>query len=117
MLQDLGIEGSILGHVGDGNFHTLIATTPGDDRAQHFSEQLNQRALALGGTVSGEHGIGLAKRKYMAEEHGPAVAWIPVRVVLEGEPAVYPLDLVLGRGLRHPEDRVVVAFGGSPHGR
>jgi D-lactate dehydrogenase (cytochrome) len=76
MLQELGLEGSILGHVGDGNFHTLIATERADDRAVRFSERLNQRALALGGTVTGEHGIGLVKRKYMLEEHGPAVAWM-----------------------------------------
>ncbi|HYF63099.1 MAG TPA: FAD-linked oxidase C-terminal domain-containing protein, partial [Herpetosiphonaceae bacterium] len=76
MLAELGLEGSILGHVGDGNFHTLIATKPEDDRAERFAARLNKRALALGGTVSGEHGIGLVKRGYMLDEHGPAVEWM-----------------------------------------
>ncbi|HEY1015963.1 MAG TPA: FAD-linked oxidase C-terminal domain-containing protein [Herpetosiphonaceae bacterium] len=76
MLDELGLEGSILGHVGDGNFHTLIASERGDERARRFAEQLNLRALALGGTVSGEHGVGLVKRPYMAEEHGPALEWM-----------------------------------------
>lgn len=76
MLQELGLEGSILGHVGDGNFHTLIATSLDDDRAQRFSARLNHRALELGGTVSGEHGVGLVKRPYMREEHGAAVDWM-----------------------------------------
>jgi D-lactate dehydrogenase (cytochrome) len=76
MLDEFALEGSIVGHVGDGNFHTLIATRPEDDRAQRFAARLNQRALALGGTVSGEHGIGLVKRAYLSEEHGPAAAWM-----------------------------------------
>ncbi len=76
MLQELDLAGSILGHVGDGNFHTIIAMQPGDDRAQRYVEYLNQRALALGGTVTGEHGIGLLKRKYMHAEHGAALDWM-----------------------------------------
>ncbi len=54
LLQELGLEGSIVGHVGDGNFHTLVATKPQDDeRAHAFSSQLVRRSLALGGTASG----------------------------------------------------------------
>ncbi len=77
MLQAMGLTGSIVGHVGDGNFHTLVATKPEDVAQAHtFSEQLVHRSLAVGGTASGEHGIGLVKRRYMAEEHGPALAWM-----------------------------------------
>src|SRR5579859_6397240 len=77
LLGELSLEGSIVGHVGDGNFHTLVATSPEDfERAHAFSEQLVRRALALGGTASGEHGIGLVKREFMAEEHGAALAWM-----------------------------------------
>ncbi|HEY0601974.1 MAG TPA: FAD-linked oxidase C-terminal domain-containing protein, partial [Herpetosiphonaceae bacterium] len=46
------------------------------DRGHAFAEQLVHRALELGGTASGEHGIGLVKREYMAAEHGPAVDWM-----------------------------------------
>jgi D-lactate dehydrogenase (cytochrome) len=77
ILREMGMEGSIVGHVGDGNFHTLIAT-PREDyaRAQEFSGRLVRRALELDGTATGEHGIGLTKRAYMADEHGPALEWM-----------------------------------------
>jgi D-lactate dehydrogenase (cytochrome) len=77
VLAEMGLEGSIVGHVGDGNFHAQVAT-PREEyaRAQEFSGRLVRRALALGGTASGEHGIGLTKRAYLAEEHGPAVEWM-----------------------------------------
>ena len=45
-------------------------------RAEAFTGALAKTALRLGGTVSGEHGIGLGKQKYMAEEHGPALAYM-----------------------------------------
>ncbi len=77
MLVELGLQGSIVGHVGDGNFHTLVATQQGDHhRAEALSERLVRRALELGGTATGEHGVGLAKRKFMEAEHGPALAWM-----------------------------------------
>jgi D-lactate dehydrogenase (cytochrome) len=77
LLAELGLEGGVLGHVGDGNLHTLIAATANEqDRAEMFSTRLVQRALELGGTATGEHGIGLAKRKFMAAEHGPALGWM-----------------------------------------
>jgi len=77
LLTDMGIEGSIVGHVGDGNFHTLVATKSGDyERVKAFSGQLVQQALAWDGTASGEHGIGLVKRGFMADEHGAAVEWM-----------------------------------------
>lgn len=78
LMDELGLEGNILGHVGDGNFHTIVAARPGDEyaRAETFSSRLVQRALELGGTATGEHGVGLRKRRYMEREHGPALAWM-----------------------------------------
>lgn len=77
LLGEMGLHGSILGHVGDGNFHTLVAVPPEDyARAHAFGEQLVHHALALSGTASGEHGIGLVKRGYMAAEHGAALEWM-----------------------------------------
>ncbi|MBE9477372.1 MAG: FAD-binding protein [Proteobacteria bacterium] len=71
-----GMFAPILGHVGDGNYHTLFLTDPNKPEelaiAQKLSHRMNTRALALGGTVTGEHGIGVGKMKYMAEEHGAA---------------------------------------------
>jgi D-lactate dehydrogenase (cytochrome) len=77
LLAEMDIQGSIIGHVGDGNFHTVIAVKPGDyERVQTFSERLVRQALAWDGTASGEHGIGLVKRGFMVEEHGASVAWM-----------------------------------------
>jgi D-lactate dehydrogenase (cytochrome) len=77
LLGEMDLRGSILGHVGDGNFHTLVAVLPEDySRAHAFAEQLVHHALALGGTVSGEHGVGLVKRQYMGAEHGAALDWM-----------------------------------------
>ncbi len=77
LLAEMGIQGSIIGHVGDGNFHTLVATKAEDyERVKGFSERLVRQALAWEGTASGEHGIGLVKRGFMEEEHGAAVEWM-----------------------------------------
>ena len=69
-----GIPGPIVGHVGDGNFHALLLPKAGDAAqwalAQKLAGNMAERALRLGGTVSGEHGIGLGKTKYMRKEHG-----------------------------------------------
>ncbi len=73
---DNGMFAPILGHVGDGNYHTLFLTDPNKPEelamARKLSHRMNTRALAMGGTVTGEHGIGMGKMKYMAEEHGDA---------------------------------------------
>jgi FAD/FMN-containing dehydrogenase len=63
------------GHAGDGNLHTsfLVAPESADDhaRAEAACEELFDLALALGGTITGEHGIGLLKRSHLAEQLGP----------------------------------------------
>ncbi|MFN3884520.1 MAG: FAD-binding oxidoreductase [Rhodocyclaceae bacterium] len=73
-LEATGIMAPMLGHVGDGNFHMLILVRPDDAaglaRAQAFAQRLAERAIAMDGTCTGEHGIGLGKRKFMALEHG-----------------------------------------------
>jgi D-lactate dehydrogenase (cytochrome) len=68
----------IVGHVGDGNFHVAFVIDP-DDAAEiaevkRLNDRLIKRALAMDGTCTGEHGIGLGKLDYLALEHGPAVA-------------------------------------------
>ena len=69
-----GIPYWIVGHVGDGNFHLSYLMDPNDSNEVAAVEQLNvqmvQRALRLGGTCSGEHGIGLHKMGYLEQEAG-----------------------------------------------
>ena len=64
----------LVGHVGDGNFHLNFVLDPNDPREVEEVKALNARlvarALRLGGTCTGEHGIGLGKQKYLVDEHG-----------------------------------------------
>jgi D-lactate dehydrogenase (cytochrome) len=73
-IEASGFEAPIVGHVGDGNFHTIILVEEGNaeemERAWALDRQIVRRALALGGTCSGEHGVGLGKREFLLEEHG-----------------------------------------------
>jgi glycolate oxidase len=65
------------GHAGDGNVHVNLLYDPGDTaevaRVKRACEELFRLTLALGGTLSGEHGVGLAKRPYLAWEQGPTL--------------------------------------------
>jgi D-lactate dehydrogenase (cytochrome) len=68
-----GLTAPIVGHVGDGNFHTVILVPPGEgglDRAWELDKRIVARALALGGSCSGEHGVGIGKREFLETEHG-----------------------------------------------
>ncbi|MGG5808940.1 FAD-binding oxidoreductase [Falsiroseomonas sp. CW058] len=70
----LGHFTCIVGHVGDGNFHQMVLYDPADpqglERAWDMDRRIVERGLALGGTCSGEHGIGLGKREFLEREHG-----------------------------------------------
>lgn len=76
-LQATGARGAIIGHVGDGNFHISLAMNPNDPADLACVLTLNQQvveyALSVGGTCTGEHGVGLGKRKYQSAEHGLAL--------------------------------------------
>jgi len=68
-----GLTAPIVGHVGDGNFHTLILVPlepEGLARARELDTKIVTRALTLGGSCSGEHGVGLGKREFLVQEHG-----------------------------------------------
>ena len=68
------IPGPILGHVGDGNFHAILLMDTSNalevEAAEALSARMAERALRLGGTVTGEHGVGMGKLGYMEAEHG-----------------------------------------------
>jgi len=73
-LAETNLYSPIIGHVGDGNFHLTIFIDPEDDKmyqdALAVDARLVKRALEMGGTCSGEHGIGLGKLQHMRNEHG-----------------------------------------------
>jgi D-lactate dehydrogenase (cytochrome) len=72
-----GLIGPILGHVGDGNFHSILLVDPNDAdevaRVKAVSDRMVELSLSVGGTCTGEHGIGMGKKKYLRAEHGGAV--------------------------------------------
>lgn len=69
---------TLIGHVGDGNFHLLFLIDPASEAERHEAETLNERmvmrALAMDGTSTGEHGIGMGKMDFLLAEHGEAVS-------------------------------------------
>jgi D-lactate dehydrogenase (cytochrome) len=68
------LQGPLVGHVGDGNFHIMLLTDPEKPedlaRAKGFASRLAKRAIRMDGTCTGEHGVGIGKQPYMALEHG-----------------------------------------------
>jgi D-lactate dehydrogenase (cytochrome) len=71
-----GLLAPIVGHIGDGNFHLSVMVDMNDadevKRVEGLNERLVERALAMDGTCTGEHGVGQGKMKYLEHEHGAA---------------------------------------------
>jgi D-lactate dehydrogenase (cytochrome) len=94
------LVGPILGHVGDGNFHAILLVSDAAelDRAKACAQRLAEMALALGGTITGEHGIGIGKRALMAGEHGEAWSVMgALKVALDPDDIMNPGKLVPNR--------------------
>lgn len=74
VFEEVGVSGSIVGHAGDGNLHVTLFYPPDNtkacERAARANTRLVEEALALGGTSTGEHGVGFGKQKHMTKEHG-----------------------------------------------
>jgi len=76
-IQESWLTAPMIGHVGDGNFHVSFLIMMDDPKelaeAKRLNARLVSRAIQMDGTCSGEHGIGINKKPYMAEEHGDTV--------------------------------------------
>lgn len=95
------LSGPILGHVGDGNFHAILLIDPNQpadlEEAKRLSNQMVARALALGGTCTGEHGVGIGKKSFMAQEHGEGWQVMgAIKQALDPENLMNPGKLVPG---------------------
>jgi D-lactate dehydrogenase (cytochrome) len=89
------LVGTMLGHVGDGNFHVALLADGNDAhevvRAEGFIERLASRAIAMDGTCTGEHGVGQGKMKYLEAEHGGAlVAMRAIKQALDPDNIMNP---------------------------
>ena len=72
-VNKIGLRAPMVGHLGDGNFHVLFPYDPNDKeiykKIREFSNKLIDKTLELKGTITGEHGVGLHKKKYLLKEH------------------------------------------------
>jgi D-lactate dehydrogenase (cytochrome) len=77
VIEKYGLEGAVLGHVGDGNYHACLPIDPNSKEELEVVERVHHQivtyALSKGGTCTGEHGIGLGKKAFLQEEHGDLI--------------------------------------------
>lgn len=109
-LDELGVTGPILGHVGDGNFHTILLIDTDNPsevaRAEGFVGWLNDLAISMDGTCTGEHGIGQGKARYLERELGPGAMAMMAAI----KAGVDPL------GIMNPGKMALPPAGGALHG-
>jgi D-lactate dehydrogenase (cytochrome) len=94
-IAEMGLIAPIVGHVGDGNFHVLVLMDVNDPNeialAEKFVARLNDRALAMDGTCTGEHGIGQGKMGFLRQELGDAVDFMrQIKVALDPQNIMNP---------------------------
>lgn len=91
--EKVGLKIAVVGHAGDGNMHPTIVYAPDSEdefaRAQQAFDEILEVGLSLGGTVTGEHGVGKIKREWLAREIGP----VGIRVHRQIKQALDPENL------------------------
>lgn len=100
-LDDSPLVSTIVGHVGDGNFHVILVFDPDDPDEVAEAERLNQRmverGLSMGGTCTGEHGIGYGKLALLAAEHGDCLdAMRAIKQALDPSGILNPGKIIAG---------------------
>ena len=96
---ELDLQAPVVGHVGDGNFHTLLLIDMEDAdevaRAGHFVGWLNDLAISMDGTCTGEHGIGQGKKSYLVQELGAATQYMAaIKAALDPDNIMNPGKIV-----------------------
>lgn len=95
----LDLPAPVVGHVGDGNFHTLVLVDMEDadevSRADHFVGWLNDLAISMDGTCTGEHGIGQGKKPYLVRELGAATRYMAaIKAALDPDNIMNPGKII-----------------------
>ncbi|KAF9006777.1 hypothetical protein BDZ89DRAFT_1079648 [Hymenopellis radicata] len=100
-LAECGLKSTILGHAGDGNFHAGILFSNDEERirALEVADRMVRRAIALDGTCTGEHGVGMGKKRYLVEELGEGT----VELMKTLKRAIDPLGL-FNPGKLYPDE-------------
>jgi D-lactate dehydrogenase (cytochrome) len=103
-LEGLASPVCLLGHIGDGNFHLIFLIDPDDPAelaaVEAINERMVHRALAMDGTCTGEHGIGMGKQHFLEAEHGPALDVMrAIKSALDPDDLLNPGKLVPPRDL------------------
>jgi D-lactate dehydrogenase (cytochrome) len=98
-IDDSFLTVPIVGHVGDGNFHLVLLIDPDDPKDVAEADRLNQRlvmrALAMDGTSTGEHGVGMGKLDFLVAEHGEAVSIMrDLKMALDPDNIMNPCKIV-----------------------
>ncbi len=101
-LASVSFPATIVGHVGDGNFHVLCVLDPENSweylEAEAFSEKIVHRALSMGGTCTGEHGIGYGKLKHLPEEHGAGIEVLrSIKLALDPDNRMNPGKMIVAK--------------------
>lgn len=100
-VENSGLLATLVGHVGDGNFHLLVLVDEDNqdeiDATEALIERMNYRAIEMGGTCTGEHGVGQGKAKYLKKEHGNALG------VMQAIKAALDPDNIMNPGKIIPE--------------
>ncbi len=98
-IEASGLLAPVVGHVGDGNFHLCFIIDPDDPAEMAKSHEVNDkmvmRALSMGGTCTGEHGVGTGKMQFLQAEHGEAVSVMrQVKLALDPQNLMNPGKII-----------------------
>lgn len=109
-MDSTGLTYTLVGHVGDGNFHLIIIFDEISElqKVKEANDRLVYRALSVGGTCTGEHGVGIGKMPFMLAEHGPE----NIRIQRAIKSAIDPKN-IMNPGKMLPSDAEIADFEGK----
>ncbi len=108
-IESYGLDGAILGHVGDGNYHATFPVDPNDEADLEIAEKVNAEivdyALVRGGTCTGEHGIGSGKTEHLEKEHGDSLPFMrKIKDLADPNGIMNPGKILSGEERQVPEE-------------